>query len=40
MSTRRSTLRSLVIAGVLALGSLLVTVGTVFADGGGIGFPR
>ena len=40
MSTRRSTLRSLVTAGILALSTILVTVGTVFADGGGIGFPK
>jgi hypothetical protein len=32
--------RTLITAGILALTSVLATVATVFADGGGIQFPK
>lgn len=40
MPKRHFTYRSLLTAGVLALSSILATVATVFADGGGIPFPK
>ena len=40
MPKRHLTLRSLIFAATLALGTILGTVATAFADGGGIPFPR
>lgn len=40
MPKRHFSYRSLFIAGILALGSILTTVGTALADSGGIPFPK
>ena len=40
MPKRHVTFRSLLTAGILALTSILATVATALADGGGIQFPK
>lgn len=40
MRKRHVTYRSLLTAGILALTTILATVATAFADGGGIPFPK
>jgi hypothetical protein len=40
MHTRRPSFRSLIIATTLAITTVLATVVSAFADGGGIPFPK
>jgi hypothetical protein len=40
MSKRTSRIRSIAIAALTAAAAVLMTVGTAFADGGGVPFPK